>query len=83
MAPGGAASMRWNTHQRQLCLRENYRQFFGSSFSDVNGIQTEETVRLGVEAPKKCPCPAACASLWRQPSVFGDDKHAVVAPKWA
>ena len=30
-----------------------------------------------MEALKKYPCPAACASLWRQPSLFGDDTHAV------
>ena len=29
--------------------------------------QTKGSVRLDVEAPKKCPCPAACASLWRLP----------------
>ena len=35
-------------------------------------------------ASKECPDPAACASLWRPPSLFGDDTHAVVArPKWA
>ena len=35
-------------------------------------------------ALQKCQCPAACASLWRLPSLLGDDTHAVVArPKWA
>ena len=28
-----------------------------------------------MEAPRKCPCPAACVSLWRLPSLFGDDTH--------
>ena len=37
-----------------------------------------------MEAVKKCPCPSACASLWRLPSLFGDDTHAVgTRPKWA
>ena len=59
----------------------NYRHFFGSWFSDVNGVQTERTERQDMEAPKKSPCPAARASLWRQPSLF---THAVVTrPKWA
>ena len=50
----------------------------------MNGIQTEESERPDVEAPQRCPCLPACASLWRQPSLFGDDTHAVVArPKWA
>ena len=30
-----------------------------------------------MEAPKKYPCPVACASQWRQPSLFGGDTHAV------
>ena len=42
-------------------------------FSEVNGIQTEDSECLDVEAPKKCPCPAACASLWRLLRLFGDD----------
>ena len=37
-----------------------------------------------MEALKKYPCPAACANLWRQPSLFGDDTHAVGTwPRWA
>ena len=37
-----------------------------------------------MEVLKKYPCPAACVSQWRQPSLFGDDTHAVVKrPKWA
>ena len=75
---------RMGTYKRHLCLRRDYRQFFGSWFSDVNGAQTEGSERPDVEAPKKCSCPAACARLWRQPSLFGDDTHAVVTrPKWA
>ena len=35
----------------------------------MSGIQTEGSERLDVEAPKKCPCPAACASLWRHSPV--------------
>ena len=35
---GGKHALEHN--KRQLCLRENYRQFFGSRFSDVNGFQT-------------------------------------------
>ena len=32
----------------------------------------------------KYSCPAVCAIQWRQPSLFGDDTHAVVTrPKWA
>ena len=38
---------------------------FESLFSDVNGIETEQWEHRDVEAPNKCPCPAACASLWR------------------
>ena len=48
VAPGGAE----NTH----C---NTRHFFGSSFTDVNGVQTERTERPDVEAPQKYPSPAA------------------------
>ena len=37
-----------------------------------------------MEALQKYSCPAACASQWRQPSLFGDDIHAVgTRPKWA
>ena len=37
-----------------------------------------------MEALKKYQCLAACASLWRQPSLFGDDTHAVgTRPRWA
>ena len=42
----------------------------------MNGIETLGSERLDVEALKKYPCPAACARLWRQPSLFGDDTHA-------
>ena len=28
-----------------------------------------------METPWKCPCLAASASPWRQPSLFGDDTH--------
>ena len=28
MAPGGAENTRWNTHQRQLCLKEIIANFF-------------------------------------------------------
>ena len=84
VAPGGAENTRWDTYRRQLCLRRNYRQFFGRWFSEVKGIQTLGSERLDVEALKKYPCPAACASLWRQPSLFGDDTHAVdTRPRWA
>ena len=48
MAHGGADNTPWNTHQRQLCLMEIYRQFFGSSFSNVNFIQTEGSERAKV-----------------------------------
>ena len=84
MAPSGVDNTRWNTQQRQPCLRGNYRQFLGLLFLDVNGIQTEGSERSGVEAPQRCLCPAACASTWRQPSLFSDDTHAAVTwPKWA
>ena len=83
-ATGGAENTRWDTYRRQLCLRSNYRQFFGGWFSIVNGVRTLGSERLDVEALKKYPCLAACASLWRLPRLFGDDTHAVVAqPKWA
>ena len=37
-----------------------------------------------MEVPWKCLCLGAGVSLWREPSLFGDDTHAVVArPKWA
>ena len=37
-----------------------------------------------MEAPKKGPCPSACGSPWRQPSLLGDVTFAVVArPRWA
>ena len=84
VAPGGAENTRWDTYRRQLCLRRNYRHFFGWWFSEVSGIQTEGSERLDVEALEKCPCPAACASLWRLPRLFGDDTHAVdTRPRWA
>ena len=35
----------------------------------MNGLKQEEKERLDVEARKKYPCPAACASLWRLPSL--------------
>ena len=58
--------------------------FFAWWFSEVNGIQTEGSESPDVEATKKCPYLAACASLWREPSLFRDDTHAVVAlPKCA
>ena len=47
-------------------------------------IKTKETERMDVVALKKYQCPAACVSQWRQPSLCGDDTHAVVKrPKWA
>ena len=50
----------------------------------MSGVQTQGSERLDVEALKKCPCPAACASLWKLPSLFGDDTHAVgTRPRWA
>ena len=58
--------------------------FLDGGFFEVIGIQTLGSERLDVEALKKYPCPAACASLWRQPSLFGDDTHAVsTRPRWA
>ena len=44
--------------------------------------QTKESVRRGVEAPQKCPCLAACATLRKQPGLFGDDTHAVIGLMW-
>ena len=38
-APGGAENARCNRNKWQLCLRGNYRQIFGSWFSDVNGMR--------------------------------------------
>ena len=56
----------------ELCLRDNYRQFFGWWFVKWM-VFKQGSERLGVEAPQKCPCLAACASPGRQPSLFGDD----------
>ena len=56
--------------------------FFGSWFSDLNGVKQRETERPDVEAPEKCPCRAAVAGLWIVPRLFGDDTHAVARPKW-
>ena len=41
VAPGGAENTRWDTCRRQLCLRRNYRQFFGWWFSEVNGMSAQ------------------------------------------
>ena len=41
--------------------------------------QIEGTERLDMEAPWKSLCRAVSASLWRQPSLCGNDTHAVVA----
>ena len=79
----------WKTHVGTLtednCVSgEIIANFFGWWFSKVNGVQTLGSERLDVEALKKYPCLAACASLWRLPRLFGDDTHAVVTlPKWA
>ena len=43
--------------------------FFGSWFSDVNGLQTVGSERPDVEVLWKYPCPAACASHCSQPSL--------------
>ena len=43
--------------------------FLDRSFGDVNGLMQNEMERLDVEALKKYPCPAACASQRRQPSL--------------
>ena len=48
-ALGGAENTRCNQNERQPCLRGNYRQFFGSWFSDVNE-KKKEAVRVDVEA---------------------------------
>ena len=72
-APGGAENTRGNNDERKPCLRRNYRQFFVSWFSEVNGERQRMRCAWNVEAPQISPCPAACVSLWRLPSVFGDD----------
>ena len=46
MAPGGAENTRWNTVNRHLCLRMNYCQFFGSWFSDLNGVKQRESAKM-------------------------------------
>ena len=46
MAPGGAENTRWNTLNRHLRLRMNYRQFFGSWFSDLNGVKQRESAYM-------------------------------------
>ena len=48
-AHGAAENTRCHNNERQPCLTGNYRQFFVSWFSEVNGIRTEG--RQGVEAP--------------------------------
>ena len=39
-------------------------------FLEVSGVNRRKQRRRCVEALQKCPCPAACASLWRQPSLL-------------
>ena len=62
---------------------ESIANVFVPCFSEVNGIQTEGSERLDVEASKECLCLAACASQ-RTAQSRGDDTHAVVKrPKGA
>ena len=42
---------------------------FWIEVSDVKVLEQRE-LRLDVEALEKCPCPAACASPWRQPTLL-------------
>ena len=40
-------------------------------------------MRLHVEAPEKCSCPAACCELMETAQSLGDDAHAVaMGPTW-
>ena len=83
-APGGAENTHWNIHKRHLCLRGTYRQFFESSFSDVNGVQTGQTERPDVEAPWNIHVLLHVRTNGDSPVSFGDDTHAVVKrPTWA
>ena len=78
MAPGGSENTRLNTHHRQLCLRENYRQFLWIVvFKRERFFKHRD--RSAHVWTWQSPCLPACASLWRQPSLKDDDTHAVVA----
>ena len=67
VTPGGAENTRWVHIQKDNRVSEELSPFF----LDRERFQTKDSVRLDVEAPKKYPCPAACASQQRQPSLFG------------
>ena len=83
-APGGAENTRCNTNECHLFLRGKLSPNFWIVVFRRERSKTKEAVRLDVEAPKKYPCPTACASQWRQPSLSGDNTHAVATrPKWA
>ena len=53
--------------------QENLSPFFGIVIFRRERYKTKEAVRPDVEAPHQYPCPTACASYWRQPSLFGDN----------
>ena len=44
VAPDGTENTRWKTLNRHLCLSMSYRQFFGSWFSELNGVKQKESV---------------------------------------
>ena len=72
VAPGGTENTYWKIHKKHPRLGRNYRQFVGSCYSDVNGVQTERTERPRCGGAKGmsmscCMCePVETAqSLWR------------------
>ena len=82
VAPGGAENTHWNTHKRRLCLRGNYRQIFGSWFSDLNGGKEREPSAQMWRRLGSAPCPAACANRWRQPRLLSGDARAMATRLW-
>ena len=51
VAPDQAENTHWNTRKRHLCLSGNYRQFFGSWFSDLNGVKQRERSAQNGDSP--------------------------------
>ena len=57
-------------HAQMTTVFEGTYQFFGSWFSDVNGVKQRKWSASMVEPPKKYTCLAACASQGRLPSLL-------------
>ena len=66
-APGGAENTRCDSDNN--VSGETLANFLYRGFQSVNGTRQKEAVRPDVEALQKCPCPPACASHWRPPSL--------------